>query len=197
MLVSPDAALIERTLAGDQVAFAQLVGRHHAAVWRTVRRTLANYADREDAVQEVFLRAFTALGSFDRTLPFRPWIVRIATNYCVDELRRRRARDQLWTELGEEELERALTSLTLNGDFDSRFLQSPETYERIAAALLDELHPKYRVAFVLRELEGKSYSDVAQAMGTSELTARVRVARARKMILKKFKAYLSRSGKDE
>jgi RNA polymerase sigma-70 factor, ECF subfamily len=197
MFVSPDAALIERTLAGDQAAFAQLVGRHHAAVWRTVRRTLANYADREDAVQEVFLRAFTALGSFDRTLPFRPWIVRIATNYCVDELRRRRARDQLWTDLGEEELERALTSLTLNGDFDSRFLQSPETYERIAAALLDELHPKYRVAFVLRELEGKSYSDVAQAMGTSELTARVRVARARKMILKKFKAYLSRSGKDE
>lgn len=138
-----------------------------------VRRIFANCADREDAVQEVFLRVFVALGSFDRSLPFRPWIVRIATNYCVDERRRRRGR--LWTEVGEEELERALTSLTLNGDFDSRFLQNPETYERTAAALLDELNPKYRVAFVLRELEGKSYSEVAQAIGTTELAARVRV----------------------
>lgn len=70
-------------------------------------------------------------------------------------------------------------------------MEGSEGYTRIAQALLDGLNPKYRAAFVLREVEEKNYEDVAQALGTSEVAARVRVSRARAELQKKFRTYLS------
>jgi len=71
-------------------------------VWGTVYRILGGSSENEDAVQEVFLRAFTSLHKFDLNYPFGPWILRIATNYCIDQLRRKKSRKiQLWSELTE------------------------------------------------------------------------------------------------
>ena len=70
-------------------------------------------------------------------------------------------------------------------------MEGSEGYTRIAQALLDGLNPKYRAAFVLREVEEKNYDEVAHALGTSEVAARVRVSRARAELQKKFRAYLS------
>jgi RNA polymerase sigma-70 factor (ECF subfamily) len=192
MAHSADAALIERTLNGEETAFAELVRRYQAAVWRTVHRVLGRSSEDEDAVQEVFLRAFSSLRKFDPKYPFGPWILRIATNYCIDLLRRKKARRyKLWTELQENEQQRLLNSLSQDGDFDTVVSASPETYEKIAQGLLQELKLKYRTAFILREVEGRDYEEVAQALGTSELAARVRVSRARAEIQKRFRAYLS------
>jgi RNA polymerase sigma-70 factor (ECF subfamily) len=66
-----------------------------------------------------------------------------------------------------------------------------ESYAKVAQVLLEGLNPKYRIAFVLRELEEKSYEEIAYALGTSEVAARVRVSRARSELQKKFRAYLS------
>src|SRR5512139_1803197 len=113
MIDSADATLIENTLKGDQGAFAELVRRYQAAVWGTVHRILGNSYENEDAVQEVFLRAFTALNKFDLKYPFGPWILRIATNYCIDQLRRRKSRRlQLWSELSEYDQERILNNIS-------------------------------------------------------------------------------------
>jgi RNA polymerase sigma-70 factor (ECF subfamily) len=70
-------------------------------------------------------------------------------------------------------------------------MDGTEGYVRVAQALLDGLNPKYRAAFILREVEEKNYDEVAQALGTSEVAARVRVSRARAELQKKFRAYLS------
>jgi RNA polymerase sigma-70 factor (ECF subfamily) len=70
-------------------------------------------------------------------------------------------------------------------------MEGSEGYARIAQVLLDGLNPKYRAAFVLREVEERNYDEVAQLLGTSEVTARVRVSRARAELEKKFRAYLS------
>jgi RNA polymerase sigma-70 factor, ECF subfamily len=192
MADSADAALIEQTLNGDESAFAELVRRYQAAVWGTVHRILGRSIEDEDAVQEVFLRAFSSLRKFDPKYPFGPWILRIATNHCIDLLRRRKARKyKLWTELSESEQQHVLNDMSVDGDFGSVVSRSPETYEKVAQALLDELKPKYRTAFVLREVEGRDYREVADALGTSELAARVRVSRARAEIQKKFRAYLA------
>jgi RNA polymerase sigma-70 factor (ECF subfamily) len=189
---SADAGLIEQTLQGNESAFAELVRRYQAAVWGTVHRILGRSSEDEDAVQEVFLRAFSSLRKFDPKYPFGPWILRIAANYCIDLLRRKKARKyKLWTELQEGEQQRLLNNMSLDGDFGSVVSASPETYEKVAQALLDELKPKYRAAFVLREVEGRDYREVAQTMGTSELAARVRVSRARTEIQKKFRTYLA------
>ncbi len=188
-----DAVLVERTLAGDELAFAELVRRHQGAVSRTVRRTLGTSLEHEDAVQEAFIRAFNALDKFDRARPFEPWIVRIAANYCIDQLRRLRTRRyRLWTDLEEREQEKMLNRMARSADFESMLQQDPVQYERIAMSLLEELKPKDRTAFVLREVEGRHYSEVAGALRTSELGARIRVSRARKQVQKKFQDYLQR-----
>jgi RNA polymerase sigma-70 factor (ECF subfamily) len=192
MVDSADAVLIEDTLKGDQGAFAELVRRYQAAVWGTVHRILGNSSENEDAVQEVFLRAFSALHKFDLKLPFGPWVLRIATNYCIDQLRRRKGRKtQLWSELSEFDQERLLKDLSNEGDWGSSSMDGTDGYARVAQALLDGLNPKYRAAFVLREVEDRSYEEVAAMLGTSEVAARVRVSRARVELQKKFRAYLS------
>jgi RNA polymerase sigma-70 factor, ECF subfamily len=188
----PDTGLIQQTLAGDESAFAELTRRHHGAVWRTIYRILGSSSENEDALQEVFLRAYTSLHRFDSKYPFGPWIVRITTNYCIDQLRRKKARKTLlWTEIPERELEQVLNKMSRNGDASSMIGQNPEKYERVAMAMLEQLKPKYRSAFVLRELEGLSYQEIAQAHGISEITARVRVSRARAEIQKRFRRFIS------
>ena len=195
---SADLALIESTLQGDERAFAELVRRYQAAVWGTVYRMLGRSSENEDVVQEVFLRAFTALCRFDRKCPFGPWLLRIATNYCIDQLRRRKGRKiQLWSELREYEQQRLLRDLAQEGDRERPGVENTERYASVAHSLLDGLNPKHRAAFVLREIEDKDYAEVAGLLGTSEVTARVRVSRARSELQKRFRAYLaSLSGKE-
>ena len=192
-MVDPaDSTLIENTLKGDEWSFSELVRRYQAAVWGTVHRILGHTSENEDAVQEVFLRAYTALRQFDLRLPFGPWILRIATNYCIDQLRRKKGRKvHLWSELKEYDQERLLKDLTSDSKMESVGLEGTEGYVRVAQALLDGLNPKYRAAFILREVEERTYDEVAQALGTSEVAARVRVSRARSELQKKFRAYLS------
>jgi len=198
MINSADASLIENTLKGDQGSFAELVRRYQAAVWGTVHRILGNSSENEDAVQEVFLRAFSALRKFDLKYPFGPWILRIATNYCIDQLRRRKNRRiQLWSELTEFDQERLINNISRDNGLESASMEGSEGYAKIAQILLDGLNPKYRAAFVLREVEEKNYDEVAQALGTSEVAARVRVSRARAELEKKFRAYLSGLKKKE
>jgi RNA polymerase sigma-70 factor (ECF subfamily) len=192
MADSADFTLIERTLKGDEGAFSELVRRYQGAVWGTVYKILGNSSENEDAVQEVFLRAFTALPKFDLRFPFGPWVLRIATNYCIDQLRRRRKRKlQLWSELKEYDQERLLRDLSQDGNWETASMERTEGYARVAQALLDGLNPKYRAAFVLREIEERAYDEVAKLLGTSEVAARVRVSRARVELQKKFRAYLS------
>jgi RNA polymerase sigma-70 factor, ECF subfamily len=192
MVNSADSDLIEGTLNGDESAFAELVRRYQSAVWGIVHRTLGNTADNEDAVQEIFLRAFTALRKFDLKYPFGPWILRIASNYCIDQLRRKKGRKvQLWSELSEFDQIRLLKDMSSEGESESAAIENSEGYARVAQALMEGLKPKYRMAFVLREVEEKTYEEVAQILGTSEVAARVRVSRARGELQKKFRAYLS------
>jgi len=187
-----DAVLIERTLKGDERAFAELIRRYQAAVWGTVHRVLGASSENEDAVQETFLRAFTALNRFDPQYPFGPWVLRIATNYCIDQLRKRKGgKVRLWSELSEADQERLLKGLAGEGDKES---VRDESYARVAQSLLNGLNPKYRAAFVLREVEEREYEEVAKILGTSEIAARVRVSRARSELQKKFQAYLAGRG---
>lgn len=189
---SADSALIERTLNGDERAFSELVRRYQSAVWGTVYRVLGNSREIEDAVQEVFLRAYTALGRFDLKHPFSPWVLRIATNYCIDQLRRKKGRKiQLWSELREFDQQRLLNDLSQSVDPEIGGMEKNEAYAKVARSLLDGLNDKYRIAFVLREIEERSYEEVAALLGTSEVAARVRVSRARVELQKKFHAYLS------
>src|ERR671928_1092310 len=81
---------IEQTLRGDRAAFGQLMHRYAGAVYNLAYRMLGSAEDAEDASQEIFLRAYTRLASFDRDRRFSTWLLSIGSNYCIDRLRRRR-----------------------------------------------------------------------------------------------------------
>jgi DNA-directed RNA polymerase specialized sigma24 family protein len=98
MAEDTDTILIEAAINGDETAFAELIRRYQNAVWGTVHRTLGRGFDCEDIVQEIFLRVLVSLKRFNGKYPFGPWILRIASNYCIDQLRRKRTRKyRLWS----------------------------------------------------------------------------------------------------
>jgi RNA polymerase sigma factor (sigma-70 family) len=175
-----DSTLIEATIGGDGTAFADLVKRYQSAVWGTVYRTLGNSSESEDIVQEVFMRALVSLPKFDRRYPFGPWILRIAGNCCIDQLRRSKARRyRLFSDLSEAEEEHLLNTLSTGPELDRLTEEDREKSLEVARSLLEGLKPKRRLAFVLRELEGHSYDAAAKILGVPEVTVRVRVWRAR------------------
>lgn len=182
---SIDKVLVENTLHGDELAFAELVLRYRAAIWRTVRHRLVDHFESEDAMQEVFLRAYTALHRFDTSRPFDRWILRIATNYCIDVLRRRRAR-QPWLFV---EFKEVTIPPAWNRQVEPSPLSAAER-RRAARRLLSAVKPRNRNAFVLRELEGLEYAEVAKVLRISPLAARVRVSRARKEMHRKLPQFL-------
>lgn len=193
-----DSTLIQASLDGDRTAFAELVERYQAAIFRTVRRTLGDTQESEDAVQEVFIRAMVSLPRFDRRYPFAPWILKIASNYCIDQLRRRKARKyKLWSDLSEAEERKALMIMSSRPNAEDLLHADHGGYLEIAQSLMNQLKPKRRMAFVLREIEGRDYGEVAAILGVPETTARVRVWRARNDLNREFRKYLEKGGRDE
>ena len=88
-LPTPEAVLARSASRGDQQAFARLVESHKRVVYGLCLRLLGDGEEARDAAQETFVRVFTALHTFDPAQPFAPWVLRIARNHCLDQLRRR------------------------------------------------------------------------------------------------------------
>jgi len=188
----PDLTLVEAAVNGDTTAFAELVARYQPGVWGMVHRTLGNSSDGEDAVQEILMRALIYMPKFDRRRPFGPWILRIASNYCIDQLRRRKTRKyKLLSDLSVAEEENLLRTMSTEWDIEDLPHKDPDKYLEVAQFLVGGLKPKRRMAFILREIEGHSYKTVAAILGIPEITARVRVCRARNDLERKFREYLA------
>jgi RNA polymerase sigma-70 factor (ECF subfamily) len=133
--------------------------------------------------QEVFLKVFKSLDMYDTSRPMKAWIARITTNRCLDEMRKGRySRVQAFSDLTEEEERR----IQYYYDQSNRGAGLTETEAEecftLLHKLMDRLAEKDKVAFVLREVEGLDYEEVARALGTSQLGARIRVSRARRKL---------------
>ena len=192
---SADWILVKASLDGDRNAFAELVENYRPAVFRIVFRILGNTADSEDAVQEVFIRAMLSLSKYNPRYPFAPWILKIASNYCIDQLRRRKTRKyKLWCDLSEAEERKALWNMASQPQKQDSTQEDRDKYLELAQALLNRLKPKRRMAFVLREIEAREYEEVAAILGIPETTARVRVWRARNDLNKEFQKHMKKRG---
>ncbi|MBN2317717.1 MAG: RNA polymerase sigma factor [Acidobacteria bacterium] len=185
-----ESSLIQAASGGDAHAFAELVRLYHTVVWSTVYRTLGNFNDAEDVVQEIFLRVLVSLKRFDPKYPFGPWILRIAGNYCIDQLRRKKTRrHHLWSDLSEGEQRRLLQTMVTKPEAHPHDPEEASSHLEIAQILLDRLKPKHKAAFILRVIEGHSYDTVAKILNVPQSTARVRVSRARNELHQAFIKY--------
>jgi len=174
---------VQAALQGDQDAFAEIVLAYQDAVYNLCYRMLGERGEAEDAAQEAFLRAYLNLARYDAERSFKTWILSIASNYCIDRLRRRRLQ---WMSLDDEP---TADSLALSSD-EPEPEPATLTKERSAAiqALLDELSPDYRAAVVLRYWYDYSYAEIADMMDTTESAVKSRLFRARQALADKLGA---------
>jgi RNA polymerase sigma-70 factor (ECF subfamily) len=164
---------IEQTLHGDRAAFSQLMHRYTGAVYNLAYRMLGNAEDAEDASQEIFLRAYTRLASFDRERRFSTWLLSIGSNYCIDRLRRRRFN---WMTLDD-----AAFSLPSAERGPERSALDHEQRATVQRAL-QKLPDNYRLVTVLRYWQDLSYEEIARATGLTESAIKTRLHRARHML---------------
>ncbi len=182
-MAESDAELVAAALEGDRGAFEQIVVRFQSLVFNIAYHYLGRRDEVEDLAQEVFLRVFQTLGQFDRSRPLKHWIGKIAVNRCLDELRKRKIRRlHLLSDLGDEPLNSIDTLMEMSRKKQPLTELEAERCMELLDLSMNGLPEKDRMAFVLREMEGQSYSDLAAMLGISEVAARIRVSRARKRL---------------
>ena len=171
-----DERLLQNAQRGDLPSFNAVVARHERAVYGLCLRMLRDAAAAEDAAQDTFIRAWTAIDSFRGGL-VRPWLMRIATNRCYDVLRAkgRRPADSLDAELFE--VEPAWTSQTA-GEHPESFTTRVELSALLERALAT-LPEDQRLAVLLSDVHGHAYDEVAEITGVAIGTVKSRISRGR------------------
>jgi RNA polymerase sigma-70 factor (ECF subfamily) len=179
-----DALLVQRCLQGEQEAFGQILDRYRKSVYNYVYRMTFDREEARDLAQEVFIRVFTSLSRYDRRYAFSTWLYRIATNLCIDWLRRRRPHVSLDTPL-------EIGDRTVSGDIQDsaptprEVLARKEESQAVKKAVAS-LPAKYRIPLILRHYEGLSCREIAGILKVPEATARVRLFRARDLLRSKI-----------
>ena len=179
-----DEEVVARVLEGDQNAFEILVQRHHRAIYHYIYRMAGQPDLAADLTQEVFLKVFTALDSFDPTYRFTTWLYRIASNRVIDHVRRRRMiLVPLEPQAGDERgVLREVAAVQRNPEGN---LLDRESARDVAGAIAD-LPAEYRDLIVLRHFQHRSYEEIAQIKSRPLGTVKNRLFRAREALRRKM-----------
>lgn len=178
-----DAQLVARSLAQDQAAFGQLIGRHASTIVNLSYRMVGNRAEAEDLAQETFLSAYKALSTFRADSKFSTWLYRIATNKCKDWLRVKRPGQGQYDLDADESLD-----LYVSEDRTPEVLLSRQQVAQELEQVIQRLPPLYREAFVLKHVEGLSYEEMEDILGVSGDTLKMRVYKGRVQLSRELAA---------
>ena len=186
-----DHELVDATKGGDESAFAEIMARYRNPLTNYLYRFLNDYEEAVDLAQETFVRVYFALDRYHTEYAFSTYIYRIATNLAISEIRRRKRRKLL-----------SLTGLFQGEDdsevefqpTDGKMLADEELVEdersQIIGKAIAALPEKYRVPVILRDVEGKSYDEVAEIMELGLGTTKSRISRGRALLKEKLQNYL-------
>src|SRR5215475_12944214 len=174
-----DSVAVARAKQGDDDAYRILVDRHSRGVFRLAYRMTGNEQDSEDVVQETFLRAYKQLHRYEARSSFSTWLYRIAANYSLDLVRRKKRHGEvtLQESATEEEMGEVVHAVPSGDPGPDRLLFSGAIQEQVAATL-SELSQQERTAFVLRHFEGQSIEEISSALGLSANAAKHSIFRA-------------------
>lgn len=180
----PDAEWVRLARDGNYEAFEKLVARHEGSIYTLAMRIIRRPEDAEDVVQQTFLSVLEHLERFAGQSQFRTWLIRIATNHALKILRKRRGLPIAPMESTSEDHRAPLP----HPEFIAPWRQEPgqiaqnrET-QRFIAEALEQLDEKYRLVFILRDMEGLSVEETAETMSISPTNVKVRLLRARLML---------------
>lgn len=190
--VSQELTLVRAAKAGDMHAFEELVKRYDRNVFRIAQHITQNREDAEDVVQEAFLKAYGNLGQFQEQSKFYTWLVRIAVNEALMKLRRRRPErmvsldQEIQTE--EDSMPREVADWSPNPEQQYNQAELRE----ILGKTIQGLPAGFRTVFVLRDVEGLSTEETADALGLSIPAVKSRLLRARLQLRERLNKYFKR-----
>jgi RNA polymerase sigma-70 factor (ECF subfamily) len=173
-IVWDEATWVERARQGDEAAFSAIYERYERPIYGLVYRLMGNPDDAFDITQDVFVKAYKALSKTSPDLNLSAWLHRIASNACMDVLRRRKLVRWLPWDPAEH------ANITPAGDEDEpeRRLVGREIREQVQA-VLNQMNERYRLCLVLREYQDLSCEDIAEVLGTSRQAVKSMLFRAR------------------
>jgi len=185
-----DHELIEATKKGDEDAFAEIMTRYRSQITNYLYRFLNDYEEAVDLAQETFVRVYFAIERYHTDYAFSTYIYRIATNLAISEIRKRKRRTILsLTGLFQTEAD----DTTEFQPTDPRDLQDKALVDdersRVIARAIATLPPKYRFPVILRDVEGRTYEEIAQILELGLGTTKSRISRARALLKEKLKTY--------
>jgi RNA polymerase sigma-70 factor (ECF subfamily) len=201
MIVSSQAGADETVLLaqardGDTQAFGELVRRYESKIFRLAQHITQNREDAEDVLQETFLKAYEHLDQFQGNSKFYTWVVRIAVNQALMKLRRRKTDKSVsldeTIDTGEDTIVREIAAWDENPE--QRF--SREEIGQILESAIQALEPPYRSVFALRDIEGFSTEETADALGLSVPAVKSRLLRARLQLRERLTRQFKRKGDD-
>ena len=188
MAVNPSAAapqeidpLIERCLKGDQRAWDDIVRLYWRKVFNVAYKFVGRQDEAEDLTQDIFLKLFKSLKTFDRRANFSTWLISVSRNLCIDHYRSTRREHDL-----------------VSHDVDTSTVAQPSTSESphmalerrdrvsLLRAALDKLAPSLRTAVILRDIQELTYQEIAQRLGVPEGTVKSRINRGRTELAKQI-----------
>lgn len=178
-----DAELIMQCLQGNNGAFDVLVGRYQRQVYNFCYGMLGNADDASDASQNAFVKTYYALESFRRDAQFLTWMLRIASNVCID-LYRKRSRHQA-VSLDDEDQRKSIGDIPSHDLAPDELLQKCEG-DRLILDAVARLSEKHRSAVVMFHLNGMSIKDISRALGRPEGTVKSDLHIAREMLRRKL-----------
>lgn len=179
-----EQVLIDRSKAGDVAAFEELISVYQKKIYNLTFRMLGNLNDADDLTQETFIRVFKSISNFKGESTFSTWIYRIATNVCLDELRKRKNKKAI--SLDEEikvddgEIKRQIESDTPLPDE----IAEKEELRLFVKNAIESLPEEQRLIISLRDIQGLSYDEIAQVLECPSGTVKSRINRARQALKK-------------
>jgi RNA polymerase sigma-70 factor (ECF subfamily) len=170
-----DEEIVSRILEGDSALFEVLMRRHNQRVFRAARAILRDEREAEDVMQEAYVNAFAHLAQFNGRAQFSTWLTRIAVNEALARARRKGRYEQM----DEAPLE---TFMPTHNSPDPEQQTYGHELGRLIESAVDNLGDGYREVFMLRQVEGMSTAETADALGVSEDVVKTRFSRARHLI---------------
>jgi RNA polymerase sigma-70 factor (ECF subfamily) len=185
-----DSLIISRINSGEPAQYSILVKKYQSMIFRTCMGLLHQREDAEDVTQEVFVKAFRAIGSFKGDASFSTWIYRIAVNEALTLIRRRQRERMLrrlgsWVGFAKEQEDFSVERLTQH-ESDPESLMIKDEQTRWVNRVIDELPERQRIAFTLSRYGDLSQREVAQTMGLTEGAVESLLQRAKQNIRKKI-----------
>lgn len=178
-----DRELVRRALDGEDAAFAQIVRRYERGLYNLAVRMVRDQEQARDLTQEVFIRVHRSLARYDPVYPFPSWIFRVASNLCIDWIRRRRV-DTVSLDAALPGHDSSPARDVAADDPDPERVLLEKDRARILGEALTELPEAHRLVLLLRHQRDLSYDEIALALNVPLGTAKARIHRAREALRK-------------